>query len=137
MDAIELAKDRIKSVASSADDESGFSSMNSFHHETNAASLMTALPLNSTMISNQMPLDIGDIRNEHFPPLANDARPLNVCSAFGAVQLDANVANIALAHSNRFDAAPPIPPKKKLTSFNALKKDGTVENNGSIHVLWV
>lgn len=137
MDAIEIAKDRMKSVASSADDESGFSSMNSFHHETNAASIMAALPLNSTMLSNQMPLNIADIRSDHFAQLAGDDRTSNMCNAFGTMQIDPNVANIALANVNRYDAAPPIPPKKKLTSFTALKNESSPENGNGIHVLWV
>lgn len=138
MDAIEIAKDRMKSVANSADDESGFSSMNSFHHETNAASIMATLPLNSTMLSNQIPLNIGDIGTDHFAHLASDDRMSNVCNAFGTMQINPNVANLALANVNRYDVAPPIPPKnKKLTSFNALKNETSPENGNGIHVLWV
>lgn len=140
IDAIDLAKDRMKSVASSADDESGFSSMNSFHHEANGPSLMSALPLSSTIIASQMPLvDIADIgHHEPFARLVNDdQRPLNVCGPFGSVQIDASMANVSLANVDRYDVAPPIPPKKKLTSFSALKNDASPESAGSMHVLWV
>lgn len=138
MDAIDLAKDRMKSVASSADDESGFSSMNSFHHETNGPSLMSALPLTGTMLASQMPLvDVG-LHDPYATAIGDDQRPLNVCGGpFGSVQIDANVANISLANVNRYDVAPPIPPKKKLTSFSPLKSDTSPDSAGTMHVLWV
>lgn len=129
MEAISLGKDRVKSVASSsADDESGFSSMNSFHHEPNPTSLLPPLALNSTMLSNQLSLD--DDGDKHPPK----SEPLDV-NTFNLIQSD--MKSLPPIFHKRFDLAPPIPPKKKLTTFNSLKTENSPDKPTGIHVLWV
>lgn len=122
MDAISIRKDHIKSMASSsADDESGFSSMNSFHHEINPSTIMPPLALNSTMLSNQLSLDDdNNNKNENH----HDYRP-------------DNKSNLLPIIHKRYDSAPPLPPKAKLTTFNSLKNENSPEKSGGIHVLWV
>lgn len=135
MEVMALGKDRIKSVASSsADDESGFSSMNSFHHEPNTMSMLPQLALNSTMLSNQLALGDDDIKHEQHHNLPKSDQ-LNG-NAFNLLHSDINAALPAVIHK-RFDSAPPIPPKKKLTTFNSLKNDNADKATTGIHVLWV
>lgn len=132
MEAMTLGKDRIKSVASSsADDESGFSSMNSFHHETNPTSMLPQLALNSTMLSNQFCLEEECSTNE-TPHIASKSEPLDTNPFHHS---DIRSALPPIIHK-RFDSAPPIPPKKKLTTFNSLKTENIDKATG-IHVLWV
>lgn len=144
MEALTLGKDRIKSVASSsADDESGFSSMNSFHHEPNTMAMLPPLALNSTMLSNQLSLDEdgsggvgigenGKRDNHHMLPKSEQPFDGN---AFNLLQSDIKSALPPIIHK-RFDSAPPIPPKKKLTTFNSLRNEGADKATG-IQVLWV
>lgn len=126
MEALTIGKDqRVKSVASnSADDESGFSSMNSFHHEIPNALLPLPLqPLNSTMISNQFATDASDCGSEDICPMMPEIKPA-----------------LPIMHK-RWDSAPPIPPKKNLATFSSLQNgngNGTGDDNKpGIHVLWV
>lgn len=128
IEGMTLGKDRIKSVASSsADDESGFSSMNSFHHET----ALPPPPLNSTMISNQFGLDIND------ETIKNDIPNTENSIAYNNIKLMPEIkSNLPIIHK-RFDSAPPIPPKKKLTTFNSIQNENTADKTGGIHVLWV
>lgn len=143
MEAMALGKDRVKSVASSsADDESGFSSMNSFHHEPNTMAMLPPLALNSTMLSNQLSLDVdvgggcGKRDNHHIIPKPEQQFDGN---AFNLLQTDIKSALPPVIHE-RFDAAPPIPPKapgiKKLTTFNSLRNENADKAAG-IQVLWV
>ncbi|XP_031620139.1 uncharacterized protein LOC116338797 [Contarinia nasturtii] len=132
MEAMALNKDRIKSVASSsADDESGFSSMNSFHHEPNPTSLLPPLALNSTMLSNQISLE-DDKPEHHDLPKSNEMLNGN---AFNVIHTD--MKSLPPILHKRFDSAPPIPPKKKLTTFNSLKNENSPDKATGIHVLWV
>lgn len=125
MEAMTLGKDRIKSVASSsADDESGFSSMNSFHHE-NPTQMLPPPPLNSTMISNQF-----DVNEECSKADLHDTE--NVYTSM----MPEIKSNLPILHK-RFDSAPPIPPKKKLTTFTSLQNENNPDKPGGIHVLWV
>lgn len=142
MEAMTLGKDRVKSVASSsADDESGFSSMNSFHHEPNTMAMLPPLALNSTMLSNQLSLDEdnggsggggGKHDNHHIIPKLEQQFDGN---AFNLLQSDIKSALPPIIHK-RFDSAPPIPPKKKLTTFNSLRNESADKATG-IQVLWV
>lgn len=132
MEAMALGKDRIKSVASSsADDESGFSSMNSFHHEPNSTTMLPQLALNSTMLSNQFCLEEECSTNETHH-IASKSEPLSTNPFHHS---DIRSALPPIIHK-RFDSAPPIPPKKKLTTFNSLKNENVDKATG-IHVLWV
>lgn len=116
MESLAVGKDqRVKSVASnSADDESGFSSMNSFHHE-NANLLLPLQPqtLNSTMISSQFHMDGED-----------------ACQAMPEIK-----QALPIMHK-RWDSAPPIPPKKNLATFSSIQ-NGNGDDKPGIHVLWV
>lgn len=141
MEAMTLGKDRVKSVASSsADDESGFSSMNSFHHEPNTMAMLPPLALNSTMLSNQLSLDedvggvgeAGKHDNHHIMPKPEQQFDGN---AFNLLQSDIKSALPPIIHK-RFDSAPPIPPKKKLTTFNSLRNE-SADKAAGIQVLWV
>lgn len=141
MEAMTLNKDRIKSVASSsADDESGFSSMNSFHHEPNPTSLLPPLALNSTMLSNQISLEddkpehTNHNHNHHHHDLPKSSEPLNG-NAFNVIH--GEMKSLPPILHKRFDLAPPIPPKKKLTTFNSLKNENSPDKATGIHVLWV
>lgn len=135
MEAMALGKDRIKSVASSsADDESGFSSMNSFHHEINPTSILPPqIALNSTMLSNQLSLDDDKIENHH-DLLKTEPSNANA-NAFNPSHSD--MKSLPPILHKRFDSAPPIPPKKKLTTFNSLKNENNPDKATGIHVLWV
>lgn len=138
MEAMALGKDRIKSVASSsADDESGFSSMNSFHHEPNTMSMLPQLALNSTMLSNQLALGEDDARHDQQKHNHNGLPKSEQFdgNAFNLLHSDIKAALPPVIHK-RFDSAPPIPPKKKLTTFNSLKNENADKATG-IHVLWV
>ncbi|XP_055324265.1 uncharacterized protein LOC129578936 [Sitodiplosis mosellana] len=139
MEAMTLGKDRIKSVASSsADDESGFSSMNSFHHEPNPTSMLPPLALNSTMLSNQISLedDAGGKPNHHHHNHHDVLKPepLNG-NTFNLIQSE--MKSLPPVLHRRFDSAPPIPPKKKLTTFTSLKNENSPDKATGIHVLWV
>ena len=143
MEAMTLGKDRIKSVASSsADDESGFSSMNSFHHEPNPTSMLPPLALNSTMLSNQISLedDAGNKQQQHQQNHHNQnhdllkSEPLNG-NTFNLIQSE--MKSLPPILHKRFDSAPPIPPKKKLTTFTSLKNENSPDKATGIHVLWV
>lgn len=135
MEAMALGKDRVKSVASSsADDESGFSSMNSFHHEPNTMAMLPQLALNSTMLSNQLALGEEDGKldsNHHILPKSEQFDG----NAFNLLHSDIKAALPPVIHK-RYESAPPIPPKKKLTTFNSLKNENADKATG-IHVLWV
>lgn len=137
MEAMTLGKDRIKSVASSsADDESGFSSMNSFHHEVNPTSMLPQLALNSTMLSNQIQLD-DEVGKQHHNDNHNDIlkpEPLNG-NTFNLIHPE--MKSLPPILHKRFDSAPPIPPKKKLTTFTSLKNENSPDKATGIHVLWV
>lgn len=120
MDALSLRKDRVKSVTSchSVEDESGFSSMNSFHQDP---AMLPPPPLNSTMISNQFFLDGNDELNG-LPtvPIIYETKP-----------------NLPIMHK-RWDSAPPIPPKRNLSTFTSVQNTSNDENQKpGIHVLWV
>lgn len=136
MEAMTLGKDRIKSVASSADDESGFSSMNSFHHEPNT---LPPLALNSTMLSNQLCMedDGGGVNknNEIINNCIPKSEPIDG-NAFHLIHSDCKSLP-PLIHKRYDLAAPPIPPKKKLTTFNSLKNENGPDKATGIHVLWV
>lgn len=137
MDALTIGKDRIKSVASnSADDESGFSSMNSFHHENIAALLPP--PLNSTMISNQFMMDATDDAMSKVSTVVDDANKIDhhmENRLFGNGTMPDIKASLPIMHK-RWESAPPIPPKKNLATFNTLQTNGDDKKSG-IHVLWV
>lgn len=139
MEAMTLGKDRIKSVASSADDESGFSSMSSFHHEPN---ILPPLALNSTMLSNQLCMedDVGDngtaanlnkMETHHYLPKSESIDG----NAFHLIHSDCK--SLPPVIHKRYDSAPPIPPKKKLTTFTSLKNENSPDKATGIHVLWV
>lgn len=132
MEAMTMGKDRIKSVASSADDESGFSSMNSFHHEPNSTSMMPPLALNSTMLSSQLSL-VDDEKHENNHHLMK-SEPFDG-NTFNLIHSD--IKSLPPIIHKRFDSAPPIPPKKKLTTFNSLKNENSPDKATGIHVLWV
>lgn len=140
MDALTIGKDRVKSVASnSADDESGFSSMNSFHHE-NIAALLPPPPLNSTMISNQFLMDANDdAMNKASATIDNMNKIDNHLgnSIFGCGTMPDIKASLPIMHK-RWESAPPIPPKKNLATFNTLQTAANGDDKKSgIHVLWV
>lgn len=127
MEMLSIGKEhhRIKSVASnSADDESGFSSMNSFHHDV-PTTILPQSSNNSTMISNRFSLDTFD-----------DARVFATLPEIKPA--------LPIMHK-RWDSAPPIPPKKNLATFSSLTQNTIVDNDkqsnssngGGIHVLWV
>lgn len=132
----DLRKDRIKSVASSsADDESGFSSMNSFHQENIA--LLLPPPLNSTMISNQFYPD----GNEDYDTIQTNLHDLNIKPT---LPLRDAICPIELKnglpiHHRRYDSAPPLPPKRNLTTFNSILQTSQEDksNKSGINVLWV
>lgn len=130
---LNLRKSRIKSIASSADDESGFSSMNSFQYEMNGTSILPHLTLNTTLLSDQHLLDDNNgNKNEHFyqkPENNNVILENNIMKTETKPNL--------LSLKNSCDVAPPIPPKKNLTSFNSLKNDDSPGKTSSISVLWV
>lgn len=134
IDAMTIGKDRIKSVASSsADDESGFSSMNSFHHE-NTTALLPPPPLNSTMISNQFPMDGNDDLTKgdvtlNGMPFGNN---MFVCGTMPEIK-----PILPILHK-RWDSAPPIPPKKSLATFSSLQSSNQNDDKpAGIQVLWV
>lgn len=140
MDALTVGKDRVKSVASnSADDESGFSSMNSFHHE-NIAALMPPPPLNSTMISNQFLMDVNDDAVSKGSTTTDEMNKIDhhlENSIFGGGTMPDIKASLPIMHK-RWDSAPPIPPKKNLATFNTLQTTANGdEKKSGIHVLWV
>lgn len=136
MEAMTLGKDRIKSVASSADDESGFSSMNSFHHEPNT---LPPLALNSTMLSNQLCVDddIGSGSTGNKNEILHNIPKSDTIdgNAFNFNHTDCK--SLPPIIHKRFDLAPPIPPKKKLTTFTSLKNENSPDKATGIHVLWV
>lgn len=142
MDTLTIGKDRVKSVASnSADDESGFSSMNSFHHE-NIAALLPPPPLNSTMISNQFLMDTNDEVLNKRSTAIDDANKIDnnnhlESSIFSNGTMPDIKASLPIMHK-RWESAPPIPPKKNLATFNTLQTpiNGDDKKSG-IHVLWV
>lgn len=141
MDALTIGKDRLKSVASnSADDESGFSSMNSFHHE-NIAALLPPAPLNSTMISNQFLMDANDDVVHKGLPIIEDLPKVDnnhmENSVFSCGPMPDIKASLPIMHK-RWESAPPIPPKKNLATFNSMQTatNGDDKKSG-IHVLWV
>lgn len=136
----ESCNDRIKSVASSSvDDESGFSSMNSFHHENAALLSLPPPPLHSTMIWNDSFAEVNDDVNVnegyemiHEPLLGHCLKPSlstrdSVCSA----ELKGD--------PQRWDPAPPLPPKRNLCTFGSISKasHNANSNKASINVLWV
>lgn len=133
----DLRKDRIKSVASSsADDESGFSSMNSFHQE-NSTAMLPPPPLNSTMISNQFYLD----GNDDYVTIQANLHDLNMKTA---LPLRDSICAIELKNGlpinhRRYDSAPPLPPKRNLTTFNSILQTAQEDksNKSGINVLWV
>lgn len=140
MDALSLRKDRVKSVTSchSAEDESGFSSLNSFHQDNLPATTTTTIlpppPLNSTMISNQFFLDGND-----DPPHIIGIPPTSAYETKSATV--AATVCLPITHK-RWDSAPPLPPKKNLSTFHSIEMTNN-NNNGNekkpagIHVLWV
>lgn len=140
MDVLTIGKDRVKSVASnSADDESGFSSMNSFHHE-NIAALLPPPPLNSTMISNQFLMDANDDAMSKASAAIDDMNKIDNHfgnSIFSCGTMPDIKASLPIMHK-RWESAPPIPPKKNLATFNTLPTatNGDDKKSG-IHVLWV
>lgn len=140
MDALTIGKDRVKSVASnSADDESGFSSMNSFHHE-NIAALLPPPPLNSTMISNQFVMDGNDDAMNKVSTAIDDMNKIDhhlENRIFSNGNMPDIKATLPIMHK-RWDSAPPIPPKKNLATFNTLQTPTNGDDKKSgIHVLWV
>lgn len=141
---IDMRKDRIKSVASSsADDESGFSSMNSFHHENHL--MLPALPvaqLNSTMISNQFYPDVHDdcdLIHGNLQDLSLKPLPLPPVLPARDSICPAELQNGLPINHRSYDSAPPLPPKRNLTTFNSILQ--TVNDDKSqkrgINVAWV
>lgn len=123
-------KDRIKSVASSsADDESGFSSMNSFHQLP-----LPPLPMNSTMISNQFYMD----GNEDCVDLLHHDLSIKPALPMRENGCPPELKNGLSIMHRRWDSAPPIPPKRNLTTFNGLRTNNEEDGNkNGIYVLWV
>lgn len=146
MDTLTIGKDRVKSVASnSADDESGFSSMNSFHHE-NIAALLPPPPLNSTMISHQFLMNVNDDTMSKGSTVIDDMNKIDnhhhhnhhlENSIFSCGTMPDIKASLPIMHK-RWESAPPIPPKKNLATFNQLQAPTNGDDKKSgIHVLWV
>lgn len=154
-------KDRVKSVASnSADDESGFSSMNSFHHDNNQMMLPT-LPattqLNSTMLSHQFyadgqnDCDLMIQNNLHDlslktaplvgPPTALLARDnQNIINNTINSICPSELQNGLPIDHRYYDSAPPLPPKRNMATFNSILQAVNDENNpkgNGINVAWV
>lgn len=134
---MDMRKDRIKSVASSsADDESGFSSMNSFHHENNL--MLPTLPatqLNSTMMSHQFFPDA----HEDCDLMLGNLQDLSLKPLPPPPVLPADLQNGLPSNHRRYDAAPPLPPKRNLTTFNSILQavNDNKSQKGGINVAWV
>lgn len=101
-----------------ADDESGFSSLNSFHHENGNILLPLQLPqLNSTMISNQFCLDGDNDDALRAMPIILPSLPIM---------------------NKKWEQVPPIPPKKNFATMLSTKQTGDGdEQKSNLHVLWV
>lgn len=117
---------RVKSVASSVDDESGFSSMNSFQEiglpNVGATATITPLPRtrlsttsndNSSMDQSRSSADDEDISSKN-QTAAIRMRPMPVRS-------------LPICH-RRWSSAPPVPPKRNLSTFGG---------DEPLKVLWV
>lgn len=101
-----------------ADDESGFSSLNSFHHENGNILLPLQSPqLNSTMISNQFNLDGDNDDAVRAMPIILPSLPIM---------------------NKKWDPVPPIPPKKNFANIlTSNQNDNDDEQKRNLHVLWV
>lgn len=111
-----MRKHLVKSVASSVDDESGFSSMNSFQE--------IGLPLlPSTSASSTISSDKSDDSAEDTTIVENKKSTCNTKSD--------TVAKALTIDHRRWSSAPPLPPKRSLTSFS------TYSGDEALKVLWV
>lgn len=138
---IDIRKDRIKSVASSsADDESGFSSMNSFHHDHNLMlPAMPATQFNSTMISHQFYPDAHDdcdLLQSHLHDLS--LKPVPKLPARDSI-CASDMHNGLPMNNRRYDLAPPLPPKRNMATFNSILQAVSDDKSqtGGINVAWV